>query len=112
MLVNNEETKKSIAEIKYLKNPLTHLVDDDIADLLARFNRYTNWRARDIIHCKKKEDCFFKIIVGLKFRFFKSFIVKKGYKEGWLGFLLAMLAAFYPLVSLLKAKEKDSNENR
>ena len=94
------------ADIKYLKEPLTHLVDDDIADLLARFNRYTNWRAKDIIAGKKKEEGTLKKIVGFKLRFFKSFITKKGYKEGWLGFLLALLVASYPIVSSLKTKEK------
>ena len=94
------------AEIKYLKNPITHLVDDDISDLLARFNRYTTWRSKDIISSNVVEEGFIKKIATLKLRFFKSFIVKKGYKEGWLGFLLAILAATYPIVSYLKAKEK------
>ncbi len=94
------------AEIKYLKNPITHLVDDDIADLLARFNRYTTWRSKDIITSNAIEEGFIKKVATLKLRFFKSFIVKKGYKEGWLGFLLAILAATYPIVSYLKAKEK------
>ena len=94
------------AEIKYLKNPITHLVDDDIADLLARFNRYTTWRSKDIITSNAIEEGFIKKVATLKLRFFKSFIVKKGYKEGWLGFLLAILAATYTIVSYLKAKEK------
>jgi hypothetical protein len=82
------------------------LVDDDIADLLARFNRYTTWRSKDIISSNAVEEGFIKKIATFKLRFFKSFIVKKGYKEGWLGFLLAILAATYPIVSYLKAKEK------
>ena len=104
------------AEIKYFQNPLTHLVDDNIADLLARFNRYTAWRANDLISSgkidKKTKEILFKKIIKFKFRFFKSFIIKKGYKEGYLGFLIAILAASYPLASYLKAKEKLQNENR
>ncbi len=96
------------AEIKYLNHPITHLVDDDIADLLARFNRYTTWRSKDIISSNAVEEGFIKKIATFKLRFFKSFVVKKGYKEGWLGFLLAILAATYPIVSYLKAKEKSS----
>lgn len=94
------------AEIKYLKNPITHLVDDDIADLLARFNRYTTWRSKDLIASNKVESGFIKKVIIFKLRFFKSFVTKQGYKEGWLGFLLAILAAIYPIVSYLKAKEK------
>ncbi len=93
-------------EIKKLKNPIIHLVDDDISDLLVRFNRYTNWKAGDMIRSGKIKGGFFSLILGLKLRFIKSFVVKKGYKEGVLGVLLALLCGLYPLVSYLKAKEK------
>lgn len=102
------------AKIKFLKNPIVHLVDDNIADLLARFNRYTNWKANDMIAKKKIRFSlwggFFRLILDFKLRFFKSFVLKRGYKEGVLGVLIAMLAGLYPLVSYLKAKEK-LNEN-
>jgi glycosyltransferase involved in cell wall biosynthesis len=95
------------AEVKFLKNPITHLVDDDISDLLSRFNRYTTWRANDLLFKNKaKKTCLFKAIFGFKIRFLKSFIAKKGYKEGSLGFLIAILAGLYPLVSSLKANFK------
>jgi glycosyltransferase involved in cell wall biosynthesis len=97
-------------EIKYLKNPIIHLVDEDISDLLLRFNRYTNWRANDMIANKKVVGGSFKSAVSIIIRFCKSFILKKGYREGWLGFLIAILAGLYPLVSYLKAKEKLSNK--
>lgn len=101
------------AEIKYLKNPLTHLVDDDIGDLLTRFNRYTTWRATDMINNNKvKSNNIIKRIADIKLRFLKSFIIKKGYKEGLLGILIALLSGIYPLVSHLKAKEIIKNKNQ
>lgn len=97
------------AEKKYFTNPIIHLVDEDIADLMVRFNRYTNWRANDMISKGKVKGGIFKLVFGFKVRFLKAFFSKKGYKEGGLGFLLAILAGLYPLVSYLKAKEKLSN---
>lgn len=97
-------------EIKFLKNPIIHLVDEDTADLIARFNRYTNWKANDMITKGKVKGGFLRCILDFKLRFFKSFVIKKGYKEGLLGLLIAMLCGLYPLVSYLKAKEK-INEN-
>jgi glycosyltransferase involved in cell wall biosynthesis len=95
------------AEIKLLKNPLIHLMDDDISDMIARFNRFTTWRANDIISKGKfKKSGLIKALFEFDFRFFKSFVLKKGYKEGRLGFLIATLAGLYPVVSYLKAKEK------
>ncbi len=93
-------------EIKSLKNPIIHLVDDDVFDLLARFNRYTNWKANDMILRDKIRGGFLRSVLDFKMRFLKSFVIKKGYKEGLLGVLLAMLCGLYPLVSYLKAQEK------
>ena len=82
-------------------------MDDDISDMIARFNRFTNWRANDIISKGKfKKSGLIKALFEFDFRFFKSFVLKKGYKEGRLGFLIATLSGIYPLVSHLKAKEK------
>jgi glycosyltransferase involved in cell wall biosynthesis len=94
------------AEVKILKNPLTHLMDDNVADTIARFNRYTNWRANDMRLKSKIKGGFLKSMIDFELRFFKAFILKKGYKEGALGFLIAVLAGLYPVVSYLKAREK------
>jgi|LauGreSBDMM110SN_4_FD.fasta_scaffold05080_3 glycosyltransferase involved in cell wall biosynthesis len=91
--------------VKFLKNPITHLVDDDISDLLNRFNRYTRWRANDINRNKKSSSSLLKSIISFKLRFLKSFFLKKGYKEGNLGFLIAVLSGLYPIVSALKSAE-------
>jgi len=93
-------------EIKTLQNPITHLVDEDIADLIARFNRYTNWKAGDMMAKEKIKGGFLRCVIDFKLRFFKSFVIKKGYKEGLLGVLIAVLCGLYPLVSYLKAREK------
>lgn len=99
-------------EIKYLQNPILHYVDEDISDLIARFNRYTTWKARDMI-AKNKIKNLFRYILSAKIRFFKSYILKQGYREGRLGLLIALLCALYPLVSYIKAKEiLQENENR
>ncbi len=92
-------------EVKDLKTPLIHLVDDNISDLISRFNRYTSWKSNDIIYKNKIKSNFLKLIIGAKLRFLKSYIIKKGYKEGLLGIIIAFLAAIYPIISYLKAQE-------
>jgi len=104
-------TYKCEGVIRDLKNNLIHLVDDDVADLLARFNRYTNWKANDMIFKNKKLPNLWQLFLTIKWRFCKSYLFKKGYKEGALGVLIALLCALYPLVAYLKVKEKN-NENR
>lgn len=94
-------------EVKVIKSPLTHMMDDNISDLIKRFDRNTSWRARDMIAngAINKDVPLFKELLSFKYRFVKSFFIKKGYKEGGLGILIALLGALYPLVSRLKAKE-------
>ncbi len=93
-------------EVKYLKNPLTHMMDEDISALIKRFDRNTTWRANDMISQNKKlEIGFFKEIFSIKMRLSKAFWLNKGYKEGILGLFIAILAAFYPTISRLKALE-------
>lgn len=90
--------------VKKLQEPIIHLVDDDVADLIARVNRYTSWKARDMISSGKIKGGFFRLLIGAKIRFFKSYLLKKGYKEGSLGLLIAILCALYPIISYIKAK--------
>ena len=104
-------------EVKHLKNPIIHLVDDNVSDLIARFNRYTTWKANDMISKNKVKGGFFSSILSLKIRFIKAYFLKQGFREGLFGVLIAMIASLYPLVSYLKAQEilrqkTKQNENR
>jgi len=38
-------------------------------------------------------------------RFYKCYVSRKGYREGDMGFLIAVMAGLYPLLSNLKARE-------
>ena len=40
-------------------------------------------------------------------RFFKCYVARKGYKEGGYGFLIALFAGLFPLVSHIKARHED-----
>ena len=89
-----------------LNNRLTHKMDSDISALIARFNRNTSWRAKDMLeNAVNVNYSTLKEIFNIKKRFVKSFIAKKGYKEGALGLLIGMLCALYPFISRIKAKE-------
>lgn len=88
-----------------LTTPIRHKVDDDIADMVARLNRYTDLRALDLADAAKPKlglgDNLFR---GLR-RFAKCYWSRQGYKEGELGLLIALMAGLYPILSCLKARE-------
>ena len=86
-----------------LKTPIAHHVDRDISDMLVRLDRYSTARARDL-----REGGAIGSLPGnvRRFfsRFFKCYVRRQGYREGAWGFLIALMAGLYPLVSHLKAR--------
>lgn len=104
-------TFKLNGEVKTLQNPIIHYVDENIADFIARFNRYTNWKANDMIAKNKIKGGFFYLLFNFKIRFVKSYFIKQGFRECRYGLLMALFAGLYPIISYLKAKEKLENEN-
>lgn len=94
-------------EGRWLKAPMMHYVDRDISDMLRRLDRYTTARARDL-RASGDIGSFAGNLRRLFSRSFKCYIGRKGYREGAYGFLIALMAGLYPLISYLKARlEKD-----
>lgn len=85
-----------------LKTPLTHHVDRNLSDMIRRFDRYTTARAKDLAE-REEFGSLANMVRKVFSRFWKSYIVRKGFKENGYGLIIAIFAAIYPLVSLLKA---------
>jgi len=86
-----------------LANGIRHLAADNISDLLMRLDRNTTWRARDLAETGdigSFPDCVRKIFS----RFWKCYVMRKGYREDGIGFVIATCAALYPVLSHLKAR--------
>ena len=94
-------------ERRWLESPMVHYVDRDISDMIRRLDRYSTLRARDL-----RESGNVGSLAGnlrrLCSRFLKCYVLRKGYREGAYGFLIALFAGLYPVLSYLKARlEKD-----
>jgi glycosyltransferase involved in cell wall biosynthesis len=85
-----------------LKSALIHHIDDNISDMLRRFDRYTTARARDLAD-RGEVGSFPNLVRKIFSRFWKSYVARKGYKENGIGVVTALCAALYPVVSHLKA---------
>lgn len=86
-----------------LSSRLIHYVDQDISAMLQRLNRYTSARAQDLRDCGDIGS-YGRNLRRIASRFWKCYILRKGYREGPYGFLLALCAALYPILSYLKAR--------
>ncbi len=90
-----------------LRNRLEHYVDRDISDMIGRLDNYSTARARDLRQAGETWGSTANNIRRLFSRFFKCYVQRKGYREGGYGFLIALFAGLYPLLSHLKARLED-----
>ncbi len=86
-----------------LQAPMLHYVDRDVSDMLGRLDRYTSARAADL---RDSGDIgtFAGNVRRIFSRFWKCYVGRKGYREGSYGFLIALMAGLYPILSYLKAR--------
>ena len=87
-----------------LVTPIQHLVDEDIGDMVDRLNRYTALRAADLADRGEPGRLWDNVFRGFR-RFWKCYVGRKGRTEGDLGFMIALMAGLYPVISHLRAKE-------
>jgi glycosyltransferase involved in cell wall biosynthesis len=93
-------------ERRWLVNRMDHYVDRNISDMIARLDRYTTARARDL-RASGEIGSLGHNIRRIFSRFYKCFVARKGYREGAYGFLIALFAGLYPILSYLKARLED-----
>ncbi len=90
-------------ERRRLSSAMTHYVDRDIGDMIRRLDRYSAARARDLRE-SGGGGSFARNLRRLFTRFFKCYVTRKGYREGYYGFLIALFAGLYPMLSFLRAR--------
>lgn len=91
---------------KRLNSRIIHYVDRDISDMLRRLDSYSSAKARDL---RDHPDGigYARNIRRIFSRFYKCYVSRKGYREGKYGFLIALMAGLYPILSYLKANLED-----
>ncbi len=91
-----------------LTQTIRHAVDRNLSDMLRRLDSYTTAHAADLREKRApREGTVGKNIARFLGRFYKCYVLRKGYREGGYGFVIAILTGLYPLVSFLKAHEDD-----
>lgn len=93
-----------------LTGRIDHYVDQDLTDMFARLNRYSAAAALDLAD-ENKIPSRWKTTRRFFSRGYKSYIARKGYKEGSMGVALALFSALYPVLSYLKSKELEKERS-
>jgi glycosyltransferase involved in cell wall biosynthesis len=100
--ITNEETG-------LLKEEIYHHTYEDLEDYFNKFNRYTSESANQYKRQNKKK-AFIIFYLDSLFKFFKMYILKLGFLDGYEGYLLAKLSSFYVFTKYAKLKEKNLND--
>ena len=87
---------------RWLTVPIDHYIDKDLNDMMRRLSRYTDARAADLIESEEKMPSMMWALRRSLGRFIKCYFFRKGYREGRWGFVIALMAALYPLLSHIK----------
>jgi glycosyltransferase involved in cell wall biosynthesis len=80
---------------------LDHYVDRDIGDMFRRLNRYTDLAALDAIDAGQAP-AMGPAVRRVFSRFWKTYVARRGYREGAYGLALGTFSALYPLLIYLK----------
>jgi len=104
----------------YLKQDMLHFAYPDIATWVEKHNRYSNWEAA----VEVEGTAYGQKAIGPRLlarrrlrawsrhlpcrptlRFFYSYVLKRGFMDGYAGYVLCRLLAAYEMMSVFKARE-------
>lgn len=96
-------------EVGFLKNPLVHRTYNSVAEFLQRQDLYSTLAAQEM-HREGKRYHFYDILFRPSWTFLQMYLLRAGFLDGYYGFLLAKLYAYYTLAKYSKLKELSNNE--
>jgi len=85
----------------HLQNPLLHYTYKNFSDFLVKLDSQTTLEAKKWIKTNRKMS-FRHALWRTIDRFFRKYFRKKGYRDGFIGFILAIFAGFYQIISYAK----------
>ena len=87
-----------------LKNSKQHYQHETVGEFFEMTNKYSSYDARELAREGEKHS-FLKMIYFSKLSFFRRYIYKLGFLDGWRGFILAYLMGIYRLSTRVKLWE-------
>tara|TARA_X000000368_G_C23009612_1_gene702869 strand:+ start:535 stop:1239 length:705 start_codon:yes stop_codon:yes gene_type:complete len=92
--VDVHESVKLDGKVTKLKNHMIHLAYDNVDEFIEKQKMYSN-----LSHKNKN---IFKAIIGPFWTFFKIYIIKRGFLDGWHGYIIAKVYAKYTFWKYIK----------
>jgi glycosyltransferase involved in cell wall biosynthesis len=97
--------------VKRLTHPLWHYTYDDVADHLATINRFSSITARQR-YVQNSPFRWHDLIFRPILRFFKGYLMRRGFMDGAHGFVIAILCAYGVFVKYAKQWEMEQRNRK
>lgn len=91
-------------QVGTLSGNMVHYTYDGVSDYLRRMDRYSTLAAEEIVKAGRRPGIA-GVVVRPLFTFFKMYILKKGFLEGYAGMVLSVLYSMYTFSKYAKAIE-------
>lgn len=87
-----------------LKHDLNHYTDPDIHHYFNKFNTYTTLAAKELFK-KHRNAGINDLLLRPLFQFFKMYVIRRGFLDGYHGFILAVFSSAYVFTKYCKLWE-------
>ena len=94
------------ATTRHIPGDILHYTFSSIAEHVAQVNKFSEIKAEGLFRKGKKINPF-RIVVEPLFKFFKSYVVKAGFLDGWYGLIISANSAHAIFLRYAKLYEKN-----
>lgn len=102
----NGSTSKVPAKKNY---SFIHLANETVSSRIKKLDVYTD---KEIERRTQKQYNGLSLLVNSSFRFFKMYILKKGFLDGKPGLIYALFNSFYKILTIAKVWEREAQKNK
>jgi glycosyltransferase involved in cell wall biosynthesis len=99
----HETVACSTNNTKHLHGDILHYSYPSISWHVTKMNSFTDMAAREMFQNGKKANTL-KILFGPSFEFYKKYFLKGGFRDGYYGFVIAVLSGYYVFLKYAKLK--------
>ena len=105
------ESVRINAEAGKLRGEILHYSYDSISDHASRLNRYSGLAAEQMCDAGRRSSLF-PALVFPPFVFLKNYVIKAGFTDGSVGFIVSVMNAYYVFLKYIKLWEMGNNRKR
>lgn len=98
------ESVKITSPMGYLKSELEHYSYRDLSDQLDRIHHYTTLAARKL-HAQGRRSGFVQLVLQPPAAFLRSYVLRRGFLDGTVGFVLSAVGAYSVFLKFAKLWE-------